>query len=355
MKKKILIGIGILLLLLLAVGGYFVYRISQPLYRVGMLREGKNLRSPLDPPVQTGDDEYWQVEEDIRLWHFSQGSGRNVLIVHGGPGMPTRQPWQGLVPLADEYRFHYYDQRGCGQSTRPIQPFNSTNYYENMTELDQALGLEAQLADIERIRQILGEEKLFLVGHSWGGFMAALYASEFPERVEALVLVSPATMLVMPQDDGEDLFTSVRSRLPEDELPAYDNFMKAYLDYGSLFEKSEDDLIALNEQFGKYYGLVAPNSDSIPAQGEPGGWMVFGMYMSMGTRHDYRPGLKQVSSPVLVMHGTQDLQTEAASRQYADLFPNAQFVVIEQAGHFSFENAPGDFSRELSAFLNSLE
>jgi proline iminopeptidase len=120
-----------------------------------MVRAGDNLRAPLAPPEQPQNSPAWRVEEDIDLFHFAEGEGRNVLIVHGGPGAPYAEPWTGLEPLTGTYRFHYYDQRGCGQSTRPINSFASTNYYENMTNLDRTLGLGAQIADIERIRQLL--------------------------------------------------------------------------------------------------------------------------------------------------------------------------------------------------------
>lgn len=357
MKKVLLIALALIVLLAALAAGAFWYLSTQPLYRPGMVRAAqdqraeKNLRAPLAPPAQADDPAFWQVEADIRLYHFAQGEGRNVLVVHGGPGIPFRQPMSGLEPLAGEYRFHYYDQRGCGKSTRPFDRFESRNMYANMTSLDRTLGLGAQIADIERIRQILGDEKLILVGHSWGGFLAALYAAEFPEHVEALILVSPATALVMPQKEA-DLFDTVRQRLPADQQAEFDAFMKDYMDFGKLFTRSEAELVALNEQFGRYYLSVADiPADEMVEQGESGGWMIWAMYVSMGQRHDYRAALKPVTAPVLVIHGANDLQSEAASRQYADLFPNAEFVVIQNAGHFSFEQQPEQFAAAVAAFL----
>lgn len=347
-RIPLIVGAIVLVLLLLG-GGAMWWFSTQPLYRPGMVRAGQNLRSPLTPPSQPSDADFWQVEKDIRLYHFSQGDGRNVLIIHGGPGMPFRQPLTGLEPLTKDYRFYYYDQRGCGKSTRPIDRFESTNMYANMTSLDQTLGLGAQIADIERIRQILGDEKLILVGHSWGGFLASLYAAEFPEHVEALILISPATVLVMPQKEA-DLFETVRQRLPEEKRAEYDAFMKDYMDFNKLFTRSEADLIALDARFGEYYVSAVPTK-SFPKQGEPGGWMSWGMYISMGQSHDYRDALKQVSVPVLVLHGANDLQSEAASRQYADLFPNSKFVVIPNATHFSFEEQPEAFAGIVQDFL----
>ena len=81
--------------------------------------------------------------------------------------------------------------------------------------------------------------------------------------------------------------------------------------------------------------------------------MVSAMYVSMGRQHDYRKALKTVQAPVLVIHGEGDLQSESASRTYADLFPNAQFTVIGDVGHFPFYEEPGIFSEAVAEFLSA--
>jgi proline iminopeptidase len=267
--------------------------------------------------------------------------------------MPFSEPVSGLGFLTGEYRLHYYAQRGSGESTRPIEQFKTTNMVENMQTLDRELGLGAQLADIERIRQILGDEKLILIGHSWGGFLAALYAAEFPEHVEAIILIAPANVLVMPQPEaGSDLFASVRAGLPTGRKDEFDVFMKEYMDFRGLFGKNETELVAMNIEFGSYYAdVVGPN---FPVQGRPGGWMVWAQYISMGQRHDYRPALAGVYVPVLVLHGADDLQSEAASRLYAEAFPQAEFVVIKQAGHFLFLEQPEAFANAVQKFLKDI-
>ena len=352
MKRKILfITLGVLLFVIGIVVGGFWYMSTQPLYKPGMVRE---MGTSLTPPDQPDEGQRWLVESDIELAHFAVGEGRNILIIHGGPGEPFTQPMSGLERLTSDFRFHYYDQRGCGESTRPIDRFESQNLYENMKALDESLGLGAQIADIERIRQILGDHKLILIGHSWGGFLASLYAAEFPEHVEALILISPANTLVMPQPDAEsDLFAAVRAKMPADEQAEFDLFMQEYMDFNALFQKSEADLVAMNKQFGKYYLQVADMDTQLQTapQGKPGGWMVWAGYVSMGQRHDYRAALREVDVPVLVIHGADDLQSEAATRLYVDAFPNTEFAVIANAGHFTFEEQPEQFASILKFFL----
>lgn len=202
MKKVVLIATLTLLVLIVLAGALLWHFMSKPLYEPGMVRAGKNLRASLVPPAQSGEENFWSVEPDIKLYHFADGAGKSVLMIHGGPGNPFRSPLPGLKPLAGRYKFVYYDQRGCGKSTRPVERFASSNYFANMKVLDGALGLGAQIADIERIRRILGEERLVIMGHSFGGFLASLYAAEFPEKVKALILVAPADVWRCPLRAG---------------------------------------------------------------------------------------------------------------------------------------------------------
>jgi proline iminopeptidase len=326
-----------------AMGGYMVWQwMTGPLYRPGMVRAGKNLRAPLEPPVQSGAAGFWQVEPDVKLHYFESGEGEPVLVVHGGPGYPYIKAWSGLERLAGRYHFYYFDQRGAGESTRLFDRFASRNTWANMQTLDRGLGLGAQIADIERI-------------HSFGGFLAALYAAEFPERVRRLVLISPAELLVMPPENG-GLFPLVRERLPKAKRAGFDAFLTEYLDFKGIFDKDEAGLVALNERMGSYYVASYPKPATILerriAQGRPGGWMTWAAYLGMGQRHDYRAAMRNAALPVQILHGDDDLQSEKASRTYLDIYPQAKFEKIAGASHFAFEEQPEEFARRVGSFLD---
>jgi proline iminopeptidase len=350
MMKLLLGGVVILFVVLLA--GFWMWRkMTGPLYQPGDVRAGKDLAEPLTPPQTSGTR--WLVAPNIELHHFEEGAGTPVLVVHGGPGFPTTQPWRA-GKLLTGYRTIYYHQRGCGLSTRPIRSFSGSNMYANMRKVHQTLGLPAQIGDIERIRRILGVERLIVIGHSFGAELAALWAAEFPEHVRALVCVAPADLAVLPpKDDSGNLFELVRQRLPAKLKPEYERYLAEYFDFRRAFARSEEESSAFYGRLGKYWG--AGGAPRGPSAIDAAGYEPLGVYCSMGAHHDYRGAFAAVQAPVLVIHGGTDLQPESVSRNFAARFANHRTVRIDNASHFVFDDQPEAFAAAVNQFLGGLQ
>ena len=317
--------------------------IGRPVYVPGSLASRADLA-----PIGSALAPTLEVAPGITLHSFVDGRGPLTVVVHGGPGIPPSAPWPGLVPLTDERQFLYYHQRGSGRSTRPIDVPEGEGFTERLAHVEGTLGLGQQLADIERIRRIYGAPQIALVGHSFGAFLAALYAAEFPDAVSELVLIAPAGVLRLPSDDG-DLFAMIRARLAPEAQSEFDAFVSGYFDFGpTLFERREATQVALQEELGGWYARVAelPRAPSA----EPGGWMVWAMYISMGRRHDYTEALAAIRAPTLVVHGSEDLQPLSVSEAYAAAIPGAELRVVQGGGHFVHYTHPGvvsDLIRDL--------
>jgi len=353
MRRMIWIGAGVLVLLLAVVAGMAWYWMMGPMYRPGDVRAGRNVAEPLTPPAQGAAADRWTVAPGIELHHFEQGSGPAILTVHGGPGFPPTATWAAGRALGEHYKLIYYHQRGCGLSTRPIASFHDPNLYANMQLLNRTLGLSAQVADIERIRQILGQEKLVLMGHSFGAMNAALYAAEFPEHLKALVFVAPANLVVMPVR-GDDLFGLVRRRIPPSMADEYQRYMAGYFDFRAAFQRTEPQSSEFYGRFGKFYSAATGGTIPQGSDGGGAGYVPLAAYLGLGKHHDYATALRGVTAPVLVIHGGNDLQSEATSREFAALFPNSRFVAIAGASHFVFNDRPAEFAAAVRGFLDPL-
>ncbi len=307
-------------------------------------------------PDQSGAArDYWKMDDETELYHFSRGEGRNVLVIHGGPAVPFESPWPGLEDIAG-FRFHYYHQRGCGKSTIPFREFPSSPWPENAALLEEKLGLSRQLEDIERIRCLLGEEKIIIIGHSFGGFLAALYALEFPGRVEKMILVEPADMLALPNSHGG--MNQIANWLSPTQKKEYKAFIGDYFNYGKFFKRTEEELSALNGKYGDFYfaalenrypgSVIDPETDGAAV---PGGFAGHAPFFSLGRKYDYREELKKVTCPVLVIHGAKDLYGPETSREYAELFPRGVYNELGDSTHFPYMEEPNAFRKLVENFL----
>jgi proline iminopeptidase len=199
----------------------------------------------------------------------------------------------------------------------------------------------------------LGEEKLILIGHSFGAFLALLYAAEFSEHIQALVLIAPANLIELPQKEG-GLFEEIRQNLPASMQKEYQAYLDRYLDFGSLFDQNEQKLKTLNAQLTTFYAAAAQEKGDAPNAWyniDNGGWMVQAAYLSMGKSHDYRPAIQKIDAPVLVIHGNDDLQPKDVSREFEKILPNASFVSIDNANHFVFNEPTRMFTDTVRQFL----
>jgi pimeloyl-ACP methyl ester carboxylesterase len=132
------------------------------------------------------------VEVDGANLHLvMKGKGRPVVLIHGNPG--SCQDWSRLyAPISSRYRAIAFDRPGHGHSDRP-------NHRPITVEV-QAEMLNAALTHVEVERPIV-------VGHSWGGSLALVYALQFPDAISGVVLLAPAAY---ESDDG----VSFLSKLP---------------------------------------------------------------------------------------------------------------------------------------------
>ena len=121
-----------------------------------------------------------------RQWLLIRGRDRSnevVLFLHGGPGSPVTGlagTWyQGA--LEDWYVVVHWEQRGAGKS-----------YHAGRSG---PLDLETYVADAlevtDWLRSTFGKEKIYLVGHSYGGLLGAHLAARYPDRYHALLAVAP--------------------------------------------------------------------------------------------------------------------------------------------------------------------
>eukprot|EP00934_Nitzschia_sp_Nitz4_P009447 Nitzschia sp. Nitz4//scaffold313_size41840//9612//10730//NITZ4_007431-RA/size41840-processed-gene-0.2-mRNA-1//1//CDS//3329547415//9437//frame0 len=350
-------------LVVLVAGVYWMYKkFREPLYNPGDVAkalakdpDGFDSKDLITHPDATNGS-FWVMPNNVKLFYFapSQASSRPVLALHGGPSIPPEKTWEKMDMAVPG--FYVYHARGCGHSTRIFKDFPTKGMWPGMKILEENLGIGAQVADVERIRRRLvestGQTKIDLVGHSFGGLVATMYAAEFPQYVRSLTLLVPAIALTIPPKEpgSKELFGLVESKLEElgndEHLQEYEAFVKRYMDFNSLPQQTDESLAKRQNEFGVHFFRatgVEGDTSNVEA-GLTGGMACYATFLSMGIEHDYVPicqkMLENATFPVSIVHGADDLMPEGATRQYEQLFPaaNVSFETIPNTGHFMCEH-----------------
>lgn len=118
------------------------------------------------------------MPDGVSVWYKLQGRENAPVLayLHGGPGYNSYAFEQSAGKLLEQsFRVLYIDQRGCGRSV-----------FEGA---DSAYGMRHTVDDIDRIRTAIGVQKVAIIGHSFGGIVAAEYAHRFPDHVTRVVFV----------------------------------------------------------------------------------------------------------------------------------------------------------------------
>jgi len=267
----------------------------------------------------------------VRLYTRHVGNGPSVVVLHGGPGAHHDYLLPQYDRLAEGRTLLYYDQRGGGRSPVPR---------------DVAVGWREHVADLEALRDHWQLERLILLGYSWGGLLAVLYALEHPDRVARLALVSAAPVTAVWRDEFERRFAA---RMAEPWIAR----SRAELTALGLAKTDPERYrrMAFALSVAGYFHDPSRAREMTPfrvtERTRRAVWDSLGQY---DLRERIRKTFPSGTAPrSLLLHGIYDPMPIEAARETAALLGTR---VIELAtGHAPHVEATEDFVRALDAFL----
>jgi proline iminopeptidase len=276
--------------------------------------------------------------DGVDLYYRTVGSGTPIVFLSGGPGMNA----EDLIPASEyvpaSFQRVFYEQRGTGRSTVPS--LSAAN-----------LTVRIAVDDLEALRVHLGQERLLLFGHSWGGLLAMAYAAAYPQRVDRLVLVGPAG----PNLDYLEWFVdNVTSRLrPEDHAAV--EYWTAAAKRGVDPDKIAVEMIRAKAPSGYFFdrakGLAVVEKEL--TDGIMHARVSELLWEDMMKGYDLSPQLQKLDRPVLIVQGHQDPIGQKTAEQIHALIRNSRLVYIPKCGHLPWFEQPDAFRDAISAFLGA--
>lgn len=275
------------------------------------------------------------------VWYklSGDGAGLPLLVLHGGPG-GTSCGQSRLEVLGNERPIIRYDQLGTGRSGRP----------EN-TDLWQA---DLIVERLHALRTELGLDNFHIVGHSWGGALAAAYViAKGTDGIASVTLSSP--LLSTPDWIADANY--LRTQLPKDVQATLTRHEAA----GTVDSDEYKEATRVFYERHIYAGTRQPSLAG--CEGVTGNSFIY-RYM-WGPTEFYATGnlvdfditnrLHEIDVPVLLMAGEFDEARPERLAEYQKLIPGSRLEIIADAAHASLSKKPDEYRAILESFLDSVE
>jgi proline iminopeptidase len=292
----------------------------------------RTLFAPIAPyetgTLETGDG------HQVYFERVGKRGGTPVVFLHGGPGGGCSEKHRQLFN-PDFYDILLFDQRGCGRSKPYANLDNNTTWH--------------LVADIERLRELIGVDKWVVYGGSWGSTLALAYAETHPARTRALILrgvytVSDAELKWYYQHGVSEMFPEKWERFlapihPEEQhdlISAYRKLLtghdkKKQLEAAQAWSIWEGETITLLPDAG-YSASFADAEFALAFARIENHYFHHRCWLDDGQL--LREAGKLSGIPGAIIHGRYDMPCPLRyAYELHKRWPEANYQVIEGAGH----------------------
>ena len=273
--------------------------------------------------------DYTQLRYDIR------GSGPVLVIQAPGWGCGADVYEQTLGTLAEDFTVVTHDPRGSGD-TLVLDP-NSINIGQHVE-------------DLARLIEYLGVEKCSLLGHSHGGWISLLYAANYPDMLDKLILVCAEMESIDGFDVAQNAF--LEKRKSTCEYAVLQMFEAASCQFSNLQSDFE-----FMDWFHTVMPLYAHNPADLQYKFSTVSltdFSVQALHASHRSNALFPVGdlLSEIQVPTLVLNGSSDfLGLRLMAERFAQTLPKVQQEVISNAGHFPWMERASAFFPMVKKFL----
>lgn len=283
-----------------------------------------------------------ELENGFNVWTRRVGNGNvKLLLLHGGPGMTHEylESFQDYLPQ-EGYEIYFYDQLGSYHSDQPDDPSLWT--------------VDRFREEAEEVRTKLGLEDFYLLGSSWGGFLAMDYAVKYQEHLKGLILSNTTASIA----SYTKYINELRNKLPEEVIqeltyyedqedyanPRYNELLDIHLNNKHICrlnpwpDAAQRGFNHINQQV--YETLHGPNE-----------FVVSGNYKEWSQWDN----LQTIKTPTLVLGAKHDSMSLDDQYEMGKRLPNSRVNICENGSHLAMWDDADQYFHYLKQFIVDVE
>ena len=243
-----------------------------------------------------------------------------LVFIHGVSG--SSSAWLLYEEkFKNEYNILTFDLRGHGKSHR----YKEYDDYK----------IEEFTEDLFQLLNFLNIEKIIMISHSYGTFIALEFISKYEKHVKASILLSPNyDVKIMPSSKPFGTFLNIISRL---KLPISDDKIRKHIDYS------------------KYLNTGDFNIRRTIADLDNTGLQVYFMSTKQTFKLNYKELLNKINIPILIISGENDtIFPVKYAQEMNKMIKNSEINIIKNTNHILVLNNFKDVSNQIEKFIKKL-
>src|SRR5690625_3149724 len=282
------------------------------------------------------------LNNGFNVWTRKVGdSSIKLLLLHGGPGMTHEylESFQDYLP-DQGIEIYFYDQLGSYFSDQPDDPslWNVDRFRE----------------EVEEVRQKLGLDDFYLLGSSWGGFLAIEYAVKYQSNLRGLILSNTTASIAA----YSKYINELRGKLPTDVIEKLDEYER-----NEDYSNPEYEALLDEHLNNKYICRLDPwpdvakrGFDNINPQvyetlHGPNEFLVTGNYKDWNRWDD----LEKIKVPTLVLGSRYDSMSMSDQEEMNRRIPNSKLAICENGSHLAMWDDADNYFSYLKEFIAEVE
>jgi 2-hydroxy-6-oxonona-2,4-dienedioate hydrolase len=287
--------------------------------------------------------EKWIDVDGIRTRYFEAGSGRTIVLVHGGTkgdasgGANAEDFHLNFVELAKDFRVISIDRLGQGYTDNPKR--------------DEDYTMGAAVRHFVGFLKALGGGPFNVMGHSRGGYVVARTTLDYPRLIESCTLIDSNT--ASPGPGRNELVFALNPYKPG----TLESSRWVYEKYSCTTQHVTDAWIELKQKITD----LPKNKTAIAKMKDEGLLATRFLPELLEDKDEFFSKLKQIGMqrPIMLFWGFNDptapltdgmeLYDIIAAKQ-----PRTSMHIVNQAGHHSFRERAAEFNRVVAEFVEGV-